>query len=565
MTPGEAHADLLAEIAALREHVASQDRRIAELQGALGQASDQQTATSEILRVISSSRTDVQPVFDAIVENALPLCGAHFTAVHPFDGELVHPAAAMRNFDPVGAEAMTKQFPMKPTLPSTTGRAILNRRPSYVRDVRDDPAYVGTPLGEAARIAGFVSIVAVPMLRDGQPIGTINAAAGQPDAFSEQQIALLQTFANQAVIAIENVRLFTELQEKNRALTALVEIRELKDRLQRENIVLREEIDKTSMFDEIVGSSPSLKTVLSQVSKVAPTDSTVLITGETGTGKELVARAIHKRSPRASRTFVGVNCAAIPASLIASELFGHEKGAFTGAVQRRQGRFELADGGTIFLDEVGELPTETQIMLLRVLQEHEFERVGGTGPIRVHARVIAATNRDLGAAVADGTFRADLFYRLNVFPLDVPSLRDRRSDIPMLVEYFIHRYAKRAGKRICGLAKETSQLLQSYDWPGNIRELQNVIERAVILADSDNLSIDPQWLFSPSMTPPAVASTPPATLTASEKDAIEAALRESQGRVAGPFGAAARLGVPSSTLESKIKALNIDKRRFKST
>src|SRR5262245_7656488 len=289
----------------------------------------------------------------------------------------------MRNFDPVGAEAMTKQFPMKPTLPSTTGRAILNRRPSYVPDVRDDPAYVGTPLGEAARIAGFVSIVAVPMLREGQPIGTINAAAGQPDAFSETQIALLQTFADQAVIAIENVLLFTELQEKNRALTALVEIRELKDRLQRENIVLREEIDKTSMFDEIVGSSPPLNTVLSQVSKVAPTDSTVLITGETGTGKELVARAIHKQSRRASRTFVGVNCAAIPASLIASELFGHEKGAFTGAVQRRQGRFELADGGTIFLDEVGELPTETQIMLLRVLQEREFERVGGTGPLIV--------------------------------------------------------------------------------------------------------------------------------------------------------------------------------------
>ena len=565
MTPGEAHADLLAEIAALREHVASQDRRIAELQGALGQASDQQTATSEILRVISSSRTDVQPVFDAIVENALPLCGAHFTAVHPFDGELVHPAAAMRNFDPVGAEAMTKQFPMKPTLPSTTGRAILNRRPSYVRDVRDDSAYVGTPLGEAARIAGFVSIVAVPMLRDGQPIGTINAAAGQPDAFSEQQIALLQTFANQAVIAIENVRLFTELQEKNRALTALVEIRELKDRLQRENIVLREELDKTSMFEEIVGSSPPLKTVLSHVSKVAPTDSTVLITGETGTGKELVARAIHKRSPRASRAFVGVNCAAIPPSLIGSELFGHEKGAFTGAVQRRHGRFELADGGTLFLDEVGELPAETQIMLLRVLQDHEFERVGGSGPIRVDVRVIAATNRDLQAAVADGAFRADLFYRLNVFPLEVPALRERRTDIPLLVDYFIHRHAKRAGKRIRSMSKETSNLLQSYDWPGNIRELQNVIERAVIVADSDNLSIDARWLASRSMKPPAVASTPPATLTTREKDAIEAALRESQGRIAGPFGAAARLGVPSSTLESKIKALNIDKRRFKST
>jgi PAS domain S-box-containing protein len=336
------------------------------------------------------------------------------------------------------------------------------------------------------------------------------------------------------------------------------------ERVQSENVALREEVDRSSMFEEIVGTSPPLRTVLSHVSKVAPTDSTVLISGETGTGKELIARAIHKRSARSARAFVAVNCAAIPASLIASELFGHEKGAFTGALQRRQGRFELADGGTLFLDEVGELPAETQIMLLRVLQEREFERVGGTGPIRVNVRVIAATNRDLQAAVADGTFRADLFYRLNVFPLDVPALRERRSDVPLLVEYFIHRYAKRAGKRICGLTKETAQLLQSYDWPGNIRELQNVIERAVIVCDSDTLSIDARWLSGRPLRTPPMASLSTGTLAAHEKDAIEAALKECKGRVAGPFGAAARLGVPASTLESKIKALNIDKRRFKS-
>jgi PAS domain S-box-containing protein len=336
------------------------------------------------------------------------------------------------------------------------------------------------------------------------------------------------------------------------------------ERVQSENVALREEVDRSSMFEEIVGASPPLRTVLSQVSKVAPTDSTVLITGETGTGKELIARAIHKRSPRSARAFVAVNCAAIPASLIASELFGHEKGAFTGALQRRQGRFELADGGTIFLDEVGELPAETQIMLLRVLQEHEFERVGGTGPIRVNVRVIAATNRDLQAAIADGTFRADLFYRLNVFPLDVPALRERRSDIPLLVEYFIHRYAKRLAKRLCGLTKETAQLLQSYDWPGNIREVQNVIERAVIVCDSDTLSIDARWLSGRTLGIPAVAGSSIGTLATHEKDAIEATLKECKGRVAGPFGAAARLGVPASTLESKIKALNIDKRRFKS-
>ncbi len=344
---------------------------------------------------------------------------------------------------------------------------------------------------------------------------------------------------------------------------AYAEIQALKDRLQSENIVLREEIDKTSMFEEIVGTSPPLRTVLSHVSKVAPTDSTVLITGETGTGKELIARAIHKRSPRAARAFVAVNCAAIPSSLIASELFGHERGAFTGALQRRQGRFELADGGTIFLDEVGELPADTQIMLLRVLQEREFERVGGSGPVRVNVRVIAATNRDLQAAVVDGTFRADLFYRLNVFPLAVPALRERRPDVPLLVEYFTHRYAKRVGKRIRRVAKDTSTLLQSYDWPGNIRELQNLIERAVIVGDSDTLAIDPGWLTGRPLGTEPAASLSTGTLAAHEKDAIEAALTQSKGRVAGPFGAAGRLGVPASTLESKIKALQIDKRRFK--
>jgi formate hydrogenlyase transcriptional activator len=346
--------------------------------------------------------------------------------------------------------------------------------------------------------------------------------------------------------------------------TDIDDLKRAAERIRNENLALREEVDRSSMFEEIVGSSPPLKAVLAHLSKVAPTDSTVLITGETGTGKELIARAIHKRSPRSARAFVSVNCAAIPASLIASELFGHEKGAFTGALQRRQGRFELADGGTLFLDEVGELPADTQIMLLRVLQEREFERVGGSGPVRVNVRLIAATNRDLQAAVANAVFRTDLFYRLNVFPLEVPALRERRADIPLLVEYFIHRYAKRAAKRIRGISKEMSSLLQSYDWPGNIRELQNVIERAVIVSDSDTLSIDERWLTGRrSAVPSTVAASPTSTLAVQEKGAIEAALAESKGRVSGPFGAAARLGVPSSTLESKIKALKIDKRRFK--
>jgi PAS domain S-box-containing protein len=343
--------------------------------------------------------------------------------------------------------------------------------------------------------------------------------------------------------------------------------KQAEDRLQRENVALREEIDKASMFEEIVGTSPALKSVLSRISKVAPSDSTVLITGETGTGKELVARAIHRRSDRASRPFVSVNCAAIPRDLIASELFGHEKGAFTGATQQRLGRFELANGGTIFLDEVGELPAETQIALLRVLQEHEFERVGGTRRIRADVRVIAATNRDLQAAINTGAFRSDLFYRLNVFPIEMPSLRERREDIPLLVEYFIDRYARKAGKRIRRVNKKTLELLQSYPWPGNIRELQNVIERSMILCETEIFSIDESWLPQQSLSTaePKPQAELPGILLVQEKNMIEAALKESRGRIFGPTGAAAKLGIPRSTLESKIRSLKIDKNRFRTS
>ena len=340
-------------------------------------------------------------------------------------------------------------------------------------------------------------------------------------------------------------------------------------RLQDENVSLREELDKTSMFEEIVGSSAALKAVLSHISKVAPTDSSVLITGETGTGKELVARAIHRRSRRSSRTFVSVNCAAIPRDLIASELFGHEKGAFTGATQRRLGRFELAEKGTIFLDEVGELPEETQIALLRVLQEHEFERIGGTGTIRPDVRVIAATNRDLESAIAAGSFRRDLFYRLNVFPVEMPPLRERREDIPLLVRYFLNRYARKAGRRFTAVDKKSLDLLQAYTWPGNIRELQNVIERSVIVSETETFSVDGSWLSRQSLSSaPRVPDIQPGLLNRrpdEEKAIIEAALRACHGRVSGPSGAAARLGVPGTTLESKIKALNINKYRFKGT
>ena len=344
---------------------------------------------------------------------------------------------------------------------------------------------------------------------------------------------------------------------------AFEEINILRNQLYKENLALREEIDVARMFEEIVGSSPALQAVLSKVAKVATSDSTVLITGETGTGKELIARAIHKRSQRSSRAFVSVNCAAVPRDLIASELFGHEKGAFTGATQRRLGRFESAEGGTIFLDEVGELPAETQVSLLRVLQEREYQRVGGNETLKSDVRIVAATNRNLESAIAKGGFREDLFYRLDVFPIEMPPLRQRKEDIPLLVEYFVDRYASQAGKKITGISKRSLELLKSYSWPGNVRELQNVIERSVIISDSENLSVDESW-FGERTIPVNPAIQPLSDrLAAQERELIVAALAESNGRVSVPFGAAAKLGIPQSTLDSKIRSLKIDKRLFR--
>ena len=345
----------------------------------------------------------------------------------------------------------------------------------------------------------------------------------------------------------------TDIDERKRA----------EERLRGENIALRDEVDRASMFEEIVGASPALRKVLSRVVKVAPTDATVLVTGETGTGKELVARAIHRRSKRKARAFVSVSCAAIPSSLIASELFGHEKGAFTGATQRRLGRFEVAEGGTLFLDEIGELPAETQVVLLRVLQEHQFERVGGSRPVPSDVRVIAATNRDLKAATQAGSFRQDLYYRLSVFPLEVPPLRERREDIPLLVEYFAERFARRSGKSFKGVEQRTLDLLRDYPWPGNVRELQNVVERSVIVCEGPRLVVDESWLGHAAASAAVPERGLAETLASQERDLIESALAACSGRVAGRWGAASRLGLPASTLESRIKALRIDKDRFR--
>lgn len=404
------------------------------------------------------------------------------------------------------------------------------------------------------------SILCLPLINQAKLIGVLYLENNlSPGVFTPARIALLKVLASQAAISLEKTQLYRDLEERE------AKIRELKDQLYRENLALRDEVDRASMFEEIVGASKAIQPVLSRIGKVAPTDSTVFITGETGTGKELIARAVHKRSQRRGRAFVSVNCAAFAPSLIFSELFGHEAGAFTGATQRRLGRFELADGGTIFLDEVGELPLDTQVSLLRVLQERQFERVGGTQCIHVDVRVIAATNRDLKAATANRTFRLDLFYRLNVFPIEVPPLRERRDDILMLVEYFVQRYASRAGKNIRSIDKKTLDLFQSYHWPGNIRELQNVIERSVIVSSGDVFSVDKSWLSKESSQPaPQVQASPSfKAVQRGEREMIEEALAQSRGRVSGPSGAAAKLRIPPSTLESRIKALNIRKNEFK--
>lgn len=330
------------------------------------------------------------------------------------------------------------------------------------------------------------------------------------------------------------------------------------------NPCLLDEIRNERDFGEIIGNSLTLRKVLQRVQLVAPTDATVLITGESGTGKELIARAIHKRSKRSSRAFVSVNCAAIPQTLIASELFGHEKGAFTGALQRHLGRFEIASGGTILLDEIGELPMETQVALLRVLQERELERLGGSQSIHIDARVVAATNRDLGAAIASGSFRRDLFYRLNLFPIEVPPLRERPEDIPTLVRYFIDRHAAAFGKKILAISRSSMDLLRSYPWPGNVRELQNVIERSVIICETETFSVDESWLPRDQGRSASPSHSLARAIKAQERVAIETALAETSGRVSGPSGAAVKLGLKSSTLESKIKALNINKQTFKS-
>jgi formate hydrogenlyase transcriptional activator len=419
-------------------------------------------------------------------------------------------------------------------------------------DLRDDRRF---PEDERLLSHGVRAYARVPLFVAGRLVGSITYARWMPQPFSVEDVALLEQMTGPIAGAVANA-------------LAYEEIARLKNRLQEENLALQRDIDDHFMLDDIIGSSQALRVVLAQVEKVAATSSTVLITGETGTGKELIARAIHRHSKRATRSLIKANLAALPDSLIASELFGHERGAFTGALQRRVGRFELASGGSLFLDEVGELPADMQVALLRVLQEGEFERVGGTTTIRTDARVIAATNRDLAEDVADGRFRSDLFYRLNVFPIHVPPLRERREDIPILVEYFAARHGARLGRRFEAVDRTVMAQLAAYDWPGNVRELQNIVERAAILSEGPMLRFPapgPTKTRGAHAKAAASAAGQPVTARDHERAAIESALAACRGRVSGPNGAAARLGLPASTVESQIRRLGIDKFRYKRT
>lgn len=416
---------------------------------------------------------------------------------------------------------------------------------------------------------GVRSICVAPLIVAGKSIGTLNLASNRADEYSDSDGELLQEVANQVALAVENMKAYEEIH----ALHA---------KLEKENVYLREEIRSEYNFREIVGSSAPLREVLEKVARVAPLDTTVLICGETGTGKELIARAIHDRSNRKKRTLVKLNCSAISAGLVESELFGHMRGAFTGAFERHIGRFELADGGTLFLDEVSELPLETQVKLLRVLQEGEFEPVGSNKTIQVNVRIIAATNRNLQEWVAAGRFRSDLFYRLNVFPVELPALRNRRSDIPHLVNFFLERFANKFGRKIDAVQNDTMDLLMDYAWPGNIRELQNIIERAVVLTTGTVLTVDPAFLprtsvvgeyrHASSGAPPGpdhpVIQNPAQSAEASfpsldqmERNHILAALHRSAGVIDGPKGAARILDLHPNTLRSRMSKLGISRKR----
>jgi formate hydrogenlyase transcriptional activator len=516
----------------------------------------------------ANSRLELGAVLQEVEETLAPHIAVDAVSVVTVDGESIRPHAIhVKGVEHRRGDSFADVMARWRTLETGKADAVVPHPMSLTGSGtehvgRTGRAWVCDDLGssrnfpEDAKLFSFgvLSYVRIPLRVRERLVGSMVFCRRVAHGFALRDAEVLEAIGQPIAAAVANALAFEEIAR-------------LTGRLQEENRALRQELDERSMFEEIVGASKPLRAMLARLEKVAATDSTVLITGETGTGKELIARAIHRRSPRTGRALITVNCAALPGTLIGSELFGHERGAFTGAQQRRLGRFELADGGSLFLDEVGELPPEMQVALLRVLQEGEIERVGGTQTIRVDTRVIAATNRDLAAAAGAGTFRSDLFYRLNVFPIEVPPLRERREDIPILVEYFTDRFAARLGKKFSQLERGAMDRILAYPWPGNVRELQNVIERAVILSEGDTLRLDEPLIAGGdghrSVAEAAAGATLPDTLRAQERQRIEAALAAAGGRVSGAGGAAARLGVPATTLESRIKSLKIDKRLFR--
>jgi formate hydrogenlyase transcriptional activator len=509
----------------------------------------------------ASSHLDLPEVLESLIAALKPTIQFDAIAVFAIQGEYVRlHSLHVEGVDRRPGEAVESVVARVASSANIAAKSVL-RHPldqHHVGQVASRKPYVCTDLQQQKRFPederllqyGVRSYVSLPLLRRDELLGAVDFISFEKRLFNDDEVQLLQDVSEIVSIAVSNA-------------LAYEEIKTLKEQLQAENRMLQDDIVQRSIYEEIVGSSQSLRDVLKTLDRVAPTESTVLITGETGTGKELIAHAIHRRSPRAGRALVTVNCAALPDELIASELFGHEKGAFTGALQQRIGRFETAHGGTIFLDEIGELTPEMQIALLRVLQEKEFERVGGNRTIHTDVRVIAATNRNLQREVSDGRFRMDLYYRLNVFPIHVPSLRERRDDIPILVDYLISRFAGRMGKRITQIDKRTAEAFERYSWPGNIRELQNLIERGVILADSETFRLEPGSLPQDSGSILEAAPSDSQNTRDQQKARIETALKETRGRIAGPDGAAARLGIPASTLESRIRTLKINKYLFR--
>jgi formate hydrogenlyase transcriptional activator len=506
----------------------------------------------------ANSRLDLSSVLDvlaAAVEGLVPIDGI---GVITRQGETFCPLAVHSRDDRRRADESHSEYvrrvsavderehsPGGRAAQSTLAQLELTRETLVFHDVPSEPRFRESG---ALKRMGVRCLVLAPLAMGAESIGAIAFARAVPSPFTPDEVRILEDVCQPVAAAVANALAFEE-------------IRALRARLEDENLALKEEIDSSASVGGIIGASPVLRAVLDRVGRVAATDSTVLITGETGTGKELVARAIHNASPRAGRALVKVNCAALAEGLVASELFGHEKGAFTGALERRRGRFELAAGGTIFLDEVGDLPPAVQVTLLRVLQEGDFERVGGNESLRTDARVVAASNRNLEDAVREGKIRSDLFFRLNVFPIRMPTLRERAEDIPLIAEYYAHHFARKLGKKVRGIAPDAMRLLSAYRWPGNIRELQNVIERAVILTRREALAVGDLEL--PSLWSEALPSAGGMDLADGERRRIEVALDASRGRVSGPDGAARALHVPASTLESRIRRLGIDKLAFR--